>query len=81
LYLQVRALENRIPVVASNVCGGLFGGRSIIVDLKYDKSTDIATPRIRTVAALREQTIIVEIDLERARRMRHRRFAYSFTSN
>ena len=78
LYLQVRALENRIPVVASNVCGDLFGGRSIIVDLKYDKSTDIATPKIKTGAAVREQIIIVDIDLKRSRQMRQRRFADSF---
>ena len=79
LYLQVRALENRIPVVASNVCGGIFGGRSMIVDLKYDRSTDIATPKIKTGAAVREQTIIVDIDLKRSRQMRQRRFADSFT--
>jgi omega-amidase len=77
LYSQVRALENRIPVVASNVCGGLFGGRSIIVDLKYDSGTDIATPKIKTGAAVREQIIIVDIDLKRSRRMRQRRFADS----
>jgi omega-amidase len=74
LYLQVRALENRIPVVASNVCGGLFGGSSIIVDLKYDRSTDIATPQIKTGAAVREQVLIVEIDLKISRQMRRRRF-------
>jgi len=79
LYLQVRALENRIPVVASNVCGDIFGGRSMIVDLKYDRSTDIATPKIKTGAAVREQTIIVDIDLKRSRQMRQRRFADSFT--
>jgi omega-amidase len=79
LYLQVRALENRIPVVASNVCGDIFGGRSMIVDLKYDRSTDIATPKIKTGAAVREQTIIVDIDLKRSREMRQRRFADSFT--
>jgi omega-amidase len=74
LYLQVRALENRIPVVASNVCGGLFGGSSIIVDLKYDRSTDIGTPKIKTGAAVREQVLIVEIDLKISRQMRRRRF-------
>jgi omega-amidase len=81
LYLQVRALENRIPVVASNVCGGLFGGRSMIVDLKYDKSTDIATPNIKTGAPVREQIIIIDIDLKRSRQMRQRRFADSFNAN
>jgi omega-amidase len=35
MYLQVRALENRIPVIAANVCGKLFGGRSMIVDFSW----------------------------------------------
>ena len=78
LYLQVRALENRIPVVASNVCGGFFGGKSTIVDLEYDRSTDIATPKIKTAVAAKEQIIIVNIDLRRSRQMRQRRFADSF---
>jgi omega-amidase len=81
LYLQVRALENRVPVIASNVCGGLFGGRSMIVDLKYDRSTDIATPTIKIGAANGEQIIIADIDLKRSRQMRQRRFADSSTSN
>jgi len=33
LYTQVRALENRIPIVAANVQNKKFGGQSIIVDL------------------------------------------------
>jgi predicted amidohydrolase len=81
LYLQVRALENRIPVVAANVCGGSFGGRSMIVDLKYDSSTDIATPNIKIGAAIREQIIIVELDLSRSRKIRKRRFADSSTTD
>jgi predicted amidohydrolase len=81
LYLQVRALENRIPVVASNVCGGFFGGKSMIVDLEYDRSTDIATPKIKTGVAAKEQVIIVNIDLRRSRQMRQRRFADSFTTD
>jgi omega-amidase len=80
LYLQVRALENRIPIVASNVCGGLFGGRSMIVDLEYDKSTDIATPKIKIGASIREQIIFADLDLRRSRKIRQRRFADSSTS-
>jgi predicted amidohydrolase len=64
--------RNRIPVVASNVCGGLFGGRSMIVDLKYDKSTDIAIPKIKTAISVKEQIIIVDIDLKRLRQIRQR---------
>jgi omega-amidase len=81
LYLQVRALENRIPVVASNMCGGIFGGRSIMVDLKYDMSTDIATPKTETTGGIREQILIGNIDLKRSRLMRQRRFADLFNTN
>jgi omega-amidase len=81
LYLQVRALENRTPVIAANVCGGLFGGRSIIVDLEYDKSTDIAIPKVKTGAAVKEQIIIAHIDLKKSRQMRQRRFANSLITS
>lgn len=33
MYVQVRALENRIPIIAANVENHRFGGNSIIVDL------------------------------------------------
>ena len=33
LYVQVRALENRIPILAANVENQRFGGSSVIVDL------------------------------------------------
>lgn len=81
LYLQVRALENRTPVVASNVCGGGFGGKSVMVDLEYDKGTDIATPKTETAGGTREQILIGDIDLKRSRQMRQRRFADLFNTN
>lgn len=33
MYVQVRALENRIPIIAANVENEKYGGNSIIVDL------------------------------------------------
>ena len=33
MYVQVRALENRIPILAANVENQRFGGNSIIVDM------------------------------------------------
>jgi len=33
MYVQVRALENRIPILAANVENQKFGGSSVIVDL------------------------------------------------
>ena len=74
MYLQVRALENRIPVIASNVSGGLFGGRSIVVDFKYDKKTDIAIPKIKTGSSVKEQLIMADIDLKKSRQIHKRRF-------
>jgi omega-amidase len=38
LYVQVRALENRIPILAANVENFRFGGKSVIVDLIEDDS-------------------------------------------
>jgi hypothetical protein len=47
----------------------------MIVDLEYDKSTDIAIPKIKTAASVNEQIMIVDIDLKRSRQIRQRRFA------
>jgi predicted amidohydrolase len=33
MYIQVRALENRVPIVAVNVQNQRFGGKSVMVDL------------------------------------------------
>ncbi len=33
LYVQVRALENRVPILAANVENRRFGGSSVIIDL------------------------------------------------
>ena len=33
MYIQVRALENRIPILAANVENRRFGGNSLIIDL------------------------------------------------
>src|ERR671919_959085 len=78
LYLQVRALENRTPVIATNVCGRLFGGRSMIVDFSYNKKTEIALPKIKTGSSVREELIIVNIDLKKSRQIRKKRFGQSY---
>lgn len=44
LYIQARALENRIPILAANVENKRFGGKSVIVDL-IDKNK-IVLPKI-----------------------------------
>ena len=48
MYVQVRALENRIPRVMLNICdssNSIYKGKSIFVDFDYDYETDIAVPK------------------------------------
>lgn len=33
MYVQVRSLENRIPIIAPNVSDNKFGGNSLIIEL------------------------------------------------
>jgi len=72
IYVQVRALENRTPVGAPNICNETFGGKSILVTFDYDKKTDIAIPRLM-FGSVREQTLGIDIDLECVRKIRRRR--------
>ena len=46
LYVQVRALENRIPILAANVENKRFGGKSVVVDL-YEKD-GVMIPKIES---------------------------------
>lgn len=69
LYVQVRALENRMPVAAPNVCEKGYGGKSIIVDLEYDENTNIAIPK-QALASVNQQILVMDIDIEKARKIR-----------
>ena len=73
LYAQVRALENRIPVAAPNVCNRKFGGKSIIVDLEYNEKSNIAIPK-QALASVNEQILVMDIDIENGRKIRRLRF-------
>ena len=73
MYVQVRALENRVPAAAPNACSRAFGGKSIAVDFDYDKKTNIATPK-QALASVNEQILMMDVDLERARKIRKLRF-------
>jgi len=78
MYVQVRALENRIPIAAPNVCSdsnnGIYRGKSIFVDFDYDHKTDIAVPKLRVGSSLSEQILIMDIDLNRTRKLHKKRF-------
>ena len=72
MYVQVRALENRIPVAAPNVCDDNYGGKSILVSFDYHKSSDIAIPK-RVVGSINDQNLELDIDLEFVRKIREAR--------
>jgi omega-amidase len=73
IYLQARALENRIPVVAPNICGTMYGGKSTIIDLNYNKTNDIALPTANVLSS-RPQLRVVTIDIKKYRHIRRQRF-------
>jgi omega-amidase len=79
MYVQVRALENRIPIAAPNVCddsgsNGIYRGKSILVDFDYDYKTDIAVPKLRLGSSVNDQILIMSIDLNRTRKLHKKRF-------
>ena len=74
LYVQVRALENRIPILASNVENYRFGGKSIIVDLTEDDR--VVIPKL--VAQLRGQKAkSKKFNLKKYKKSRGSRFSDS----
>jgi omega-amidase len=80
MYVQVRALENRIPIAAPNVCdgsssNGIYRGKSIFVDFDYDYKTDIAVSKIRVGSSIDNQILIVNVDLNHSRKLRKKRFS------
>jgi omega-amidase len=75
MYVQVRALENRIPIAAPNLCcNDTYKGKSIFVDFDYDNRTDIALPKIRLGSSAIEQILTMDIDFKRTRRIHKKRF-------
>jgi predicted amidohydrolase len=75
MYVQVRALENRVPIAAVNVSDKnmAHNGKSICVDFEYESTSDIALPKL-AIASKRQQVLAVEIDLKLAKKIRTRRF-------
>jgi omega-amidase len=82
MYVQVRALENRIPIAAPNVCddgsnNSIYKGKSIFVDFDYDYKIDIAVPKLRVGSSVNDQILIMDIDLNRIRKLHKKRFETS----
>lgn len=73
IYVQARALENRIPILAANVENVRFGGNSIIVDLT--EKSNIVTTKVTRLNG--EQGGIREFMLEKYEKSRKNRFSDS----
>jgi predicted amidohydrolase len=76
MYVQVRALENRVPILAANVQNNRFGGNSIIVNLAEDH--DVIVPQTKILRGQAIKTLSFDLSkYEKSRRCRyldHRRF-------
>ncbi|HSG74218.1 MAG TPA: carbon-nitrogen hydrolase family protein [Nitrosopumilaceae archaeon] len=73
LYVQVRALENRVPILASNVENNRYAGKSIIVDLIEDDGVII--PKKEELKGEKSKT--KEFDLRKYKKSRKSRFSDS----
>ncbi len=70
MYVQVRALENRIPILAANVQNHKFGGNSLIVDMT--ENNKVVTTKIMKLDG--ECGMSKEFDLKRYEKNRRIRF-------
>ena len=71
MYVQVRALENRIPIIAANVENKRFGGNSLIVDLtENNKVINTKLTKLK-----KEDSISKEFNLEKYQKSRKIRFS------
>ncbi len=70
LYVTVRALENRIPILAANIESKRFGGKSTIVDL-YEKDGIVIPRRVELNG---QSAKSVDFDLSKYKEIRRKRF-------
>ena len=73
MYVQVRALENRVPILAANVENHRFGGNSMIVDL--NENNKVTTTKIIKLNG--EKGIAREFRLHKYEKSRKSRFSDS----
>jgi len=71
MYVQVRALENRIPIIAANVENHRFGGNSLIVDLH--ENNKVIIPKVNKLNG--ECGMYKEFTLSKYENSRKARFA------
>ena len=72
MYVHVRSLENRIPIIAANVKNKKFGGQSLIADLTHDRG--IMVPKKITV---KDNKTTTTTDIEVSEYKKHRKKRYS----
>ena len=72
MYVQVRALENRIPIAAANVENKRFGGKGLIVDLIHKNGVMI--PKVATTTKSQPE-ITANFDVLRYKKHRKSRFS------
>ena len=70
MYVQVRALENRIPIIAANVEDAKFGGNSMIIDMQEDDRV----MNTKIIKLNGETSHSVKFDLEKYEKSRIKRF-------
>jgi omega-amidase len=73
MYVQVRALENRIPILAANVENRRFGGNSLIIDL--NENNKVVTTKVMKING--ECGISKKFDLNKYEKSRKIRFSDS----
>ena len=73
MYVQVRALENRVPILAANVNNYKFGGNSLIVDLI--ENNKVVIPKVTQLRG--ESATSKEFDFSRYSQIRRTRFSDS----
>ena len=71
MYVQVRALENRIPIIAANVEDDKFGGNSMIVDMQEEDRV----MNTKIIKLNGEASHSVKFDLEKYEESRMKRFS------
>ena len=73
MYVQVRSLENRIPILAANVQNNRFGGNSLIVDLI--ENNKVVNTKITKLDG--ETGVVREFNLDKYTKSRKIRFGDS----
>ena len=74
VYLRARALENRVPIVAPNVYQPPeYLGRSVVIDLVYDKKEHIMELVERSAKDKRTSLVVVDLDLASKSELRKER--------